>query len=160
MEILFDNPFIIIILIAALSSMFKNKKKPENDRKRGTSHTSASKPERPSNRMDEMKEIFKEVTRHLSEEHPVPAKKTEEMYQEKQDEAAQLIETLKQKSDVKGKIESITTGISQGPDKQTMGTEKKDNSMKLDESTLIDAVVWSEILGPPRAKNPYRKRRA
>lgn len=142
--------------------MFKNKKKAteEAHRKRGSSHTSASKRERPSNRMDEMKEILKEVTRTLTEEHPAPAKKIEEMYQEKNDGIDQLKETRKQKSVVKGNMKSIATGISQGPDVQTTRAEKKDNGMNIDESTLVDAVVWSEILGPPRAKNPYRNRRA
>ena len=35
--------------------------------------------------------------------------------------------------------------------------KKEDKVIELDETKLVDAVVWSEILGPPRAKKPYRK---
>ena len=34
------------------------------------------------------------------------------------------------------------------------------NQLKVDESKLVDAVIWSEILGPPRAKNPYFRNKA
>ena len=54
--------------------------------------------------------------------------------------------------------DSTETLHSNGPIIQTAVQEKqRDQAIELDETKLVDAVVWSEILGPPRAKRPYRK---
>ncbi|WP_338451572.1 hypothetical protein R4Z09_06745 [Niallia oryzisoli] len=160
MEILFDNPFIVIILIAVIFSLFKNKKKAAQDQKRNMGYPTAKKPVRSSSPFDEMKDIFKEVTRTLSEESQTPMKKNEEMHREKnENEAHPLKDTFKQKNVVTENNKGITTGTPHVPAPQSISMEKKENGMKIDESTLVDAVVWAEILGPPRAKNPYQKRK-
>ena len=156
MEILFDNPFIIIILIAIISSLFKNKKKAAEGQKRGTVLPPIHKPIRSP--FDEVKEIFKEVTRPLSEENRAPAKKIEEVFQEKKRKAEYEKETSNQTSAVKRNMEYIKTGTPLAPVSQTKSAENKESALKVDESKLVEAVIWAEILGPPRAKNPYRNR--
>lgn len=145
-EFFFDNPFIFIILIAALSSLFKKKKKSaENQR---TAYPSKGNQQtKPVSPFEEVKEIFKEVTRSFSEdtmtpdrraEKPVIQQKTEEIYQQT---------ALR---------EQVTP-----EEKQPLPTQEKTRSkeLEMDQQKLVDAIIWSEVLGPPRAKKPYMKSR-
>lgn len=46
-------------------------------------------------------------------------------------------------------------------DKNRVSSDQEDESMlslKADEKTLINGIIWSEILGEPRSKKPYRPR--
>ncbi|WP_071395813.1 hypothetical protein [Bacillus tuaregi] len=156
MEILFDNPFIIIILVAALSSLFKNRKKAAENQRQRSPHTPSRKTAGPSNPFDEMKEIFKEMTSTLSDEEKAPVKKMAEVYEEKKQVVNQFKETGTQHS---GK-QNIKSGTPQIAVKDTISEEKREPEIKVQEKTLVDAVIWAEILGPPRAKNPYQRRKA
>ncbi|MCQ6273634.1 hypothetical protein JMM81_01415 [Bacillus sp. V3B] len=145
-EFFFDNPFILIILIAVLSSLFK-KRKGKTESKERTYHPKENKQTKPISSFDEVKEIFKEVTRSFSEEttssdrkieKPIVHQKTEELYQ-------QMATDKQLKS-----VEPQSLPIQEKPESK---------EIDLDQTKLVDAVIWSEILGPPRAKKPYMKSR-
>lgn len=54
------------------------------------------------------------------------------------------------------KAERQTTGRLNQP---RMEQAKKENELPVTSQTLRDAVIWSEILGPPRAKQIYHRKR-
>lgn len=145
-EFFFDNPFLFIVLVAVLSSLFK-KRKGNTESKRTPYSPKENKQTKPVSPFDEVKEIFKEVTRSLSEgtitpdqkiEKPVVEQKAEEIYQQ-----IAKAEPLKRE-----RSQSAPT-----PE------ESRGKELELDQTKLMDAIIWSEVLGPPRAKKPYMKSR-
>src|SRR3954454_20948444 len=89
-EFFFDNPFLFIVLVAVLSSLFKKRKR-NTEGERTPYSPKENKQTKPVSPFDEVKEIFKEVTRSLSEgtitpdqkiERPVVEQKAEEIHQQ------------------------------------------------------------------------------
>jgi len=150
LDVLFDNPFMVLIIAAvfSVSSVFKkaaeNQKKAPNRpmEKKGP----VPKPKRP---FEDMKEIFKEATRTYQEEQsPFPTKKVNHEYEEKKMYVEQPVERSEAPlDDTNKKVKTLE------PAKQ------KNINMEINESKLIESVIWSEILGPPRAKRSYYKSR-
>jgi hypothetical protein len=145
-EFFFENPFLFIVLIAVLSSLLK-KRKGNTDNKKTPYPSKGNKQTKPVSPFDEVKEIFKEVTRSFSEgtitpdrkiEHPVVQQKAEELHQ--QMATGQPLKSI-------------------GPRSLPIEEKPRSKEMGLDQEKLVDAVIWSEILGPPRAKKPYMKSR-
>lgn len=145
-EFFFENPFIFVILVAVLSSLFK-KKKGDTESKKTSNRPKGNKQAQSNNPFDEVKEIFKEVTRSFSEgtitserkiEHPVVQQKAEELRQ-------QMV-----------KAEPLKSAE---PQSLPIQEELRSKEMKLNQEKLVEAIIWSEILGPPRAKKPYMKSR-
>jgi hypothetical protein len=67
---------------------------------------------------------------------------------------------LKQESDV-SRIGMTVSQAQQTVNKAEVKTEALDSlySLNPDEKTLINGIIWSEILGEPRSKNPYLPRK-
>lgn len=152
LEFFFDNPIIFILLVAVVSSLFRKKKENVSHTK-GQERTSQPKKSNPFSptALEEVREVFKEVTRSFSSPTTTSNRKRENPSHELIFEAKQQVEELNQSH--------LTESIhSDAPILQTVMKEKqRDKVIELDETKLVDAVVWSEILGPPRAKKPFRK---
>lgn len=145
-EFFFDNPFIFIVLIAMLSSLFK-KKKGNTESQKTSNLPKGNKQTKPISPFDEVKEIFKEVTRSFSEGTATPNRKVEKPV------VHQKAEKLHQQVVTDEQLKSMGT--------QSLPIQEKPRSkeIELDQTKLVDAVIWSEILGPPRAKKPYTRSR-
>ncbi|WP_338470295.1 hypothetical protein R4Z10_16025 [Niallia sp. XMNu-256] len=152
MEILFENPLIVIILIGVISSLFKNRDKSEKQESPAKRvEADRHKPTQKSGDVfQEMREIFKETSRTFQEEI-----KPERQFSEKQSE--------KKIAEVKVVLEEELPSLSEKPDKQHAPQtiqQQQLKEFKVDESKLAEAVIWAEILGPPRAKKPYSHNRS
>jgi hypothetical protein len=151
-EIFFDNPIIFIILVAVISSLFR-KKKENVSHSKGQGKTSQPKKSNtfsPTS-LEEVRDVFKEVTRSFSSPTTSSNRKRENPSYEEIKGVNQQEEELNQSN----LTEPLHSDV---PILQTVMQEKqRDKVIELDETKLVDAVVWSEILGPPRAKKPYRK---
>lgn len=159
MELLFENPFIIIILLGIISSLFKKRK---DDNPKRQSHRP-----QPANPQLEQKV-----------EPPVYSKESADAAQARQEQANK---PLQKGYELKKKQENVSMGELQMQQRMlerqaklvksaadeyikianTAAPEKSANSTigsKIEgKQRLIEGIIWSEILGPPRAKRPYRQ---
>lgn len=152
MEILFENPIVLIILIGIISSIFKNRNKSEKQDSPAKRAESRKPVQKSSDPFNEMKDLFKEVQRSFQEELN-PAKKLKEDGPQKIDEVK-----LNYKEEQPEKS-SMSKQVTETPHEHQVQKTKQASQLKVDESKLVDAVIWSEILGPPRAKKPYLQNR-
>lgn len=149
MEILLENLIILIILISFITSIFKNKQK-----KRSSPAPVEKKPEQKnSSAFEEMKEIFKEVNRTFQEDTKPPQRKLTKVYQDKINQTKGLVDHVTSQRD--DRVNSYRPNETDVP--QRVPISAPQNHLSVDRSNLVDAVIWAEILGPPRAKNPYPK---
>ncbi|MFC0270053.1 hypothetical protein ACFFIX_01080 [Metabacillus herbersteinensis] len=144
MEILeiFQNPIVIAFLIWILSSFFRGKPKEEDAQKQKQQGKTRQQP----------KPVFTTVE------------------QPKQRRAEQQLKETVQNAYEKIKSETVEqiTPSSTTRDRRPISTRsKKENEVKvtsvagtksaiqLNKQSVIQGVIWSEILGPPRSKNPH-----
>jgi cell division protein FtsN len=155
-EALFNNPIIFIILVAVISSLFKKKKENSNDPngQKKSSNPMENKRSQPNNPFDEIKDLFREMTGSLSDGTGTPKEKMRDLYSEERKVAQQKEVELNQQRSTDWEPEPLK---SVGSHLLPINQEKsKDKEIELNETKLVDAVIWSEILGPPRAKKPYK----
>jgi hypothetical protein len=144
LDFLFDNPLIIAVLIGIISSLFNKAK----------GQTKANpKPPKPFVENTPLPEItnFEEVR-----EEPVRTLDTE--YRDMKKEAEAKIAALKQQQkrfEQKAERMNSTTRMNQSVRSNPTATNNK-ATFQVDKEKLADAVIWSEILGPPRSKKPHR----
>jgi len=147
-----------IILIAVISSFFKKKKENSGQNRHKTNQPGSGRKQRQQNPFEEARDIFKELTRPVMQEMRLPKEKEEKKLQrpkKRGENAANRIGTESPPAGLEDALDPIQfsdTSLATAP--QTP-PEKK---LEVKEEQLIDAVIWSEILGPPRAKNPYMKK--
>jgi hypothetical protein len=149
----FDNPIIFIILVAVISSLFRKKKESSRDPKgqRRTNQPLDKSPSQTQTSFDEVREVFKELSRSFSNPTTSSNRKRENPSHEEIKEVNQQSVEINPSN----MSESLHSDV---PILQTVMEEKqRDKVIELDETKLVDAIIWSEILGPPRAKKPYRK---
>src|SRR6476620_7359827 len=105
-DIFFDNPIIFIILVAAISSLFRRKKENVSHSK-GQGKTVEPKKSNtfsPTS-LEEVREVFKEVTRSFSSPTTSPNRKRKSSSNEEIKEAKPQVEELNQ-SDLTGTLHS------------------------------------------------------
>jgi hypothetical protein len=141
LNIFFENPILFIIIIAVISSFFKKKKAEPHPKRNipGAGHGQS----RTESSFDDVKEIFREVTRKLSEEASIPPRKI-------QPEPVILEQETVARYDVK---EEESKEYSPPPKLPVEAVKNKE--MDINANQIVDSIIWAEILGPPRAKNPY-----
>ncbi|MDF1508311.1 hypothetical protein PZE06_08935 [Robertmurraya sp. DFI.2.37] len=151
MQFLLDNPFILIILLGILSSMFKtNKEKPANKKPTRQASTTSTENPPPSN---PMAEVFRELVEEA------PAKPIYNEYVDTKKEAEAKIAALKkQQEQYADKVSRMNTlsRINEQSQPLMESVAKSGRTFKVEGEKLADAIIWSEILGPPRAKKPHR----
>jgi hypothetical protein len=149
-ELLFENPFFIIIVIGLISSLFKRIKgsieTPPDQRETKQKSPEISledyfpvKPERRPDIEKETKKIVPSVKENVSnlQETYSELKKQQDVWNEK------LVEIR----DMANQIQALKS-----PSKQSASVV-----FKLDPNKVVEGVILSEILGPPRAKRGFRK---
>jgi len=151
LDFLLDNPFIIIVLIGIISSLFKKGKEVPDPKKRKPKPFVESIP-LPK---DIVKEIRQEAAKYMKpfeQEQPVQTLQSE--YNEVRKKAA---EQPPAKSPV---LEESYSGMMHTPFAQEIGDiplqAESREGLAVDKKKLADAVIWAEILGPPRSKKPHR----
>ncbi|MBB6445982.1 hypothetical protein [Bacillus benzoevorans] len=160
MNFFFDNPFLAIILIAVISSFFK-KKKEDSAQKQGSPKQlgNGHKP-RPLNPFEEARELFKELASSVSEEtKPISKKTREKTVRQLKRSAETAASNLVRAERTSIGLQDVVPETAQEADTPAALTPGTTSQKKLEvrENQVIDAIIWSEILGPPRAKKPYMR---
>ncbi|KON86999.1 hypothetical protein AF332_09370 [Sporosarcina globispora] len=153
MEFLLENPFILIALIAFISSFFKKKKekKPVKQTPRSLHQEQRTQTER-SSADSALAEALKEEERQQAEK----ARRIEEEYRQRKQQAEERMNALQnQRRDAERKANAFAKAAS-----NTKSEYQKQSSgaghFEPRKQALVDGIIWSEILGPPRSKNPHR----
>lgn len=154
-DFIFSNPFLLILIIGGLMSLFKRKtEQPEQEQK--------NVPNRPLPMPAETRmETVKEKTRPPKLE-PQPVNKKMEVRPVEQYRQQQM-EELKNRLNVNNErvnhykgsdqnVKSHVHSLTSKNDKRPFKRHFKDNVTR---SGLINSVIMSEVLGPPRAMKPY-----
>lgn len=150
MERLFENPILLFVIIAIISSMFsKVKGKPENKR-----------PGRMPELARELRERYEEISK--PEQRGTgrrPAGNQEPSAQPRAGKPEVRREAVIPVAAVEPTVEKMDE--TRRPLLQSTGKSVGSDEFSIEpvtEKNLADAVVWAEILGPPRSKKPYYKR--
>ncbi|TKC19957.1 hypothetical protein [Robertmurraya kyonggiensis] len=146
MDFLLDNPLIIAILVGIISSIFKKRKnetKPTKKKSKNFWETvqlpnfDSSSEVKPLQKVEVYREEHVQVDRTLQEDYL---------------EAQRKADLLKRDAvDIKQNIRLNEVKLNPEP-----STHQEKNDFQVDSNKLADAVIWSEILGPPRARKPHR----
>ena len=161
-EFLFENPFLLIILIGILSSMFKKKKEPNR--------TSPRQPEAPKKKwqevIQEIQEEWEEKTtaKPIQEAKPVQSAEAVEIQEEDERRIAEL-KRLQQAYEEQQKRERESETAISTPSIAAAKVISDDRSsvyhkeLSFGKQELINGIIMSEVLGPPRAKRSLRQSR-
>ncbi|WP_080844978.1 hypothetical protein [Cytobacillus gottheilii] len=147
MEILFENPIILMALIGLVSTLFSKGKKEEEKRRRP--------PQRPAGTPGHTQQPAQASTierkkEKLENRAKRAAAQMEQQYTQARQKAEDELESLNNRHrTAERQTETLRT---REPIKKTAQSQ----SFAPDKKKLADAVIWSEILGPPRAMNPHR----
>lgn len=159
-DLIFENPFFLIIIIGALFSLFSGKKKEEQKEQQRSSQQNRPRPEsvnaasRTSRRKQQVNRGEQErerVTPQLSIEEQ-RAKQLAQFASKNvssQHHSDSDVKTADGENKRKTEIQELASSYSQREFKREF---KKSLSRK----GLINSVIMSEVLGPPRARNPYK----
>lgn len=157
MEWIFDNFFIVIIIISAILGFFKN-----NDEQNKKQEKKKPVPSRPRTVQPERKRQPRAESKVFREE---PREKRLTISSVEEQQKAQ-IERLASK--YKGKVASeiddfgkqvITESLLNEPEKDpSVNREKMKKQVvsNLSAKGLVNGIIMSEVLGPPRAKKSYQ----
>lgn len=171
-DLIFENPFFLVLIIGALLSLFGDKKKgKQEEREQGQQQTSSRRrmpePEgKPLGRMET-----------TPERQPNLVQKKKEMSSQlsiEEHRANQMAEYLKRSSTNETSTDRDELSEDQVNKEQKriqkLATSYKQNEFKkefkksLTKEGLVNSVIMSEVLGSPRSRNPYQsvitKRRA
>ncbi|MCM3599530.1 hypothetical protein M3175_02225 [Robertmurraya korlensis] len=159
MQFLLENPFILVVLIGIISSFYKQMKgQGEDDRQK----RKQPKPFLPGQTKEKSKPFidfdFGELQQKF--ERPQKEKKEPVVTQSLSTNRVQEVRNTyrEQQSTPVMKVDRQTTGrLNQQPRAEV--AVKSDHDLRVSSQTLRDAVIWSEILGPPKAKQGYHRKR-
>lgn len=158
MEFLFENPFLLVILIGLISSLFKRMKGTQEEPRKSQSKPFVEsgpfdfeqpRQEQPVQRMEPAPQQTYE---------PNPLGKIEKEFLEKKKQAEEKLAALKkQQVTAQKKAETIQSHRRLNQVKEKIETSEPE-TVHVDNQKLVDAVIWSEILGPPRSRRPHSNR--
>jgi Fe2+ transport system protein B len=157
LDLLFENPFIIVVLIGIISSLFNRMKSSAEEPKRQPVRPVQNRPAQAQSTT--MEEKIERPYVHREEKSVMvtdtPLNEIQEKYAEKKKAAEERLKQLEQQKAVTEKRAArMNSQVTRVVHKQSSRSER----LSPNKEKLVDAVVWSEILGPPRAKRPFRGR--
>lgn len=172
LEALFEKPFLVFILIAAISSFLGKAKTAgeEEQEQRKRSHPSERRTKtvpKPVQQTRPQPSLFEEMKRVNHPQHrPTFSEVTDELENEfekrRNEQAAKLKELQEKQQALEKAAEDLHSGMTMRHEltksKQT-SKQTIEDSLPSYGSRLIDGIILSEVLGKPRAKNPHTSRR-
>lgn len=157
MKFLLDNPFILVILIGILSSFYRQLKGSNSDDQKRKSAIPKQKPATLVGQNNPMRGPAKS-------HKPVRAQASQAPNRQKRRDIEHTVMLEDLYSDAKNTIqqssllnqEHINRGAA--PTAAHIDDVEPSNkkSLSINQERLIDGLIWSEVLGPPRAKRPHR----
>lgn len=178
LEMLFENPFIIIILIGLISSLFgrskaadEAKRKQAEQRQKQTQTFEEQRPARSAFETFEQQRFEPEIEQepepklHPMFKHIFPdfeEEKETQIQQEALERAKRIEKYEKRQRELEEEAKRIQARTEKKKQEQEL-TSKRDyvNDKILPEtgSRLVDGIIYAEILGQPRAKRAHSSRR-
>jgi len=161
-EFIFNNLPLLIVIIGGMISLFGRK---ENKKDISTKPINSPPPVKKEIRQAEKttepeekpfdvlkREIEKQLKQEVQKHLPTVKQQAEKIMpaiEEKKQEVVQTIQTTKQ---LQQEYTKLKTELSR---KQAMTSQSLPNQAA---HKVVEGIIWSEILGPPRAKKPYHPR--
>lgn len=155
MEVLFENPVIIIAVLGFIFSLFK-KKEGGNKEQKKAHHKPQYRPV--SERTIEQQKPLHAETREL---HSAEKSKLKRGYLERKKQAESTMNAWKEQQRLsENQAELIQLAADKPVNEPTLPIDRRPKaSFSAGKQQLVDAVIWAEILGPPKARNPHRSLR-
>lgn len=148
-ELITGNSWIFIIIIAIVSSMFNRSGKKESE---STTPIPLPKSLRPFFEMEDEEDQPREVKKELRERN---AQHIEEVTEP--ENTKNIFQTY---LDMQDKNETENTKTVEHPApvaiKKPIGTQRSYKGIS--KSKVAEGIIWSEVLGPSRAKKPFQRR--
>jgi hypothetical protein len=161
LEFLFSNPFFLIIIIGAIASFLKRGREQEAEEPRKTSA-----PRPPVKKEQEVD--WREIFRQEDETTPTPVRDRERysttatkqqtvaIEASRSNELLEQYEKAKRKKEVTKRNELVTKNSPIYKDDLTVTNKINLNFANITSEEAVKGVIWSEVLGKPRAKGSYR----
>ncbi|WP_079509796.1 hypothetical protein [Mesobacillus jeotgali] len=183
MEFLFDiltNPIALFILIGAISSLFNQKKRDGNHPQRRPVRPSGPfqppgpppvrrqpaeariEPQRPEMEKDQDYDPGLDARREEGQGRGTGKKTPVKSGVETITDLQKKYQERKRQSDEPGKKQNtgrMSSGESSGRLKQKREQVTSDVVFQPDRDTLVEGLIWAEVLGKPRAKKPFNQAR-
>jgi len=157
MKFLLENPFILVILIGILSSFYKQLKGTDSDDKK---RKGAIPKQTSATSVGQNNPMRGPVKSHK----PVRAQSSQAPNRQQRRDIEPPVKLEDLYSDAKNTNQQ-NSHFNQDPIKRVSAptvnhlNELEPNNKKtltIDQERLLDGLIWSEVLGPPRAKRPHR----
>lgn len=140
MRFLLENPLILVILIGVISSFFKKSTEAQPDKKKKS-------PAKPIQKQDTPFPVGKNRPVRAQKLNPLPPLRPVSNEQIRNEQTEEVL--------YKGNAKQSASAHEHARRKHREETIAK-KTINTDPQTLIDGLIWSEVLGPPRAKKPHR----
>ena len=172
-DLIFNNFFIVIIIIFAIVNLFSKSKKASEEAQQDNSQDTGREPHKKRSiqdlieeKVEEAKESYQQMQDTVapeSKEKPKPRPKSEatiSIEEQRQEQYEQLKRRLQPSHQQKGE-EDVYNRLAQ---KQQVGAKPQSTDLAVSEHLgerltregLAESIVMAEVLGPPRALNPYQ----
>lgn len=153
MDFLFENTWLIFIVIAIFTSLL-NKAKGNQ----GKQNSRQRQPIQPRNVANQQKSGPIQEARNHDVTPVIPKRNIEKEYADRKKQAEEQMQVLKDKQKVLEKSAQSLQAASAMRSKRVDSSPKKEGkpAISIEKQKLVDGVVWAEILGPPRALSPHK----
>lgn len=169
MDVLLENPIIIMIIIGAILSLFNKSKVNNQNQKNPSSQTKPTQARSISNEQGQRRPVDDRKgmspVKRLEQMATEMAERYEREYAEKRKFAEATLKQAKEEPRPMEReaeqlyvapVKSVTTESITSQEKQMPAPQL---SLTAEKQKVINGVVWAEIMGPPRALNPHRSLR-
>lgn len=158
MEFILENPFILIVIFAIISSLFKTKKGNNQNQNSQTKQREArtfQKQQTQSTTVEQRKAMS--PLKRLEQMATEMADRLDKEYTEKRKLAESKLKGARDYIPPTEEVKPLQVKVEQPV---VIAAVEKPHapqpSLSIEKQKVIDGVVWAEILGPPRALNPHR----
>ncbi|MED1748888.1 MULTISPECIES: hypothetical protein [Bacillus] len=158
MDILFENPLLIAIIIGIISAVFgKIGKQEENEQKNQQNKSAPQRKPMPQNQQTKQKSPDLVVTDQLDDfgdvhDHGGMKKNTSQSLQDRYTDT--LAEMEERKSELNKEFQSLERQLTRP---KASAVEMKPHIIdKLNQNTVVQGMLLGEVFGAPRAKKPHR----
>jgi len=162
-ELIFGNFFIVIIIIVAIINMLSKTKTGNQSRDRNTERESTQErrtiQERLEEKVEQVKESYQQAAETLSSEVEETTNTFEDQRQAQYEQLKQRIQSEQQYDNMKDKSNVDLKLPTQAAVNQDATEDMDVNNYitkNLTKQGLAESIVMAEVLGPPRALNPYQ----
>jgi DNA mismatch repair ATPase MutL len=165
MQILFENPILLFLLIGLISSLLKRNKKEQDQEQRPKQPARPMRPVQPQPVSNSETSIPKEVDSHQSNRSSIEGREHREQSPTQRSQNPLL--DIQKRYEERRKLEQETSVSNTSLDRPKYKQEKiKDKpieerslELKPEADRLIEGIAWAQILGEPRSKKPHRTMR-